>query len=221
MSGTLPYMAPEQLLGEPVDARTDIHAAGLVLYEMATGRRAFADVPTSQLIGAILYHDPTAPHQLNASLSSELEWIVCKCLERNPEDRYQSARELAAALRRLEREPKAQHPPETARAEPTFFSFRRHGALVFSLLAIVIMMAVALLIALRMRSRPAIGVLRFQAIAVLPLVNLSGDPEREFFADGMTEELITQLGKVVPSRVSSRWTRSSRDPWSSRAAVCA
>jgi eukaryotic-like serine/threonine-protein kinase len=204
ISGTLPYMAPEQLLGEPIDARTDIHAAGLVLYEMATGERAFADVPTSQLIGAILHHDPTAPRQLNASLSSELEWIVCKCLERNPEDRYQSARELAAALRRLEREPKAQHPPETARTEPRFFSVRRHGTLVFSLLVIVMMMAVALLMILRMRSRPAIGVLRFQAIAVLPLVNLSGDPEREFFADGMTEELITQLGKVVPSRVISR-----------------
>ncbi len=123
ISGTLPYMAPEQLLGEPIDARTDIHAAGLVLYEMATGKRAFADVPTSQLIGAILHHDPPAPRQLNASLSSELEWIVRKCLERNPEDRYQSARDLAAELRRIERQPHAQYPPETAPTEP-MFSFR-------------------------------------------------------------------------------------------------
>jgi serine/threonine protein kinase/TolB-like protein/Tfp pilus assembly protein PilF len=201
ISGTLPYMAPEQLLGEPIDARTDIHAAGLVLYEMATGKRAFSEVPTSQLIGAILHHDPTTPRQLNANLSSELEWIVRKCLERNPGDRYQSARELAADLRRLERTLQAQYPPETVRTEPMFSSVRRHGTLLFSLLAIVI---VALLMLPGMRSRPASGVLRFQAIAVLPLVNLSGDPEREFFADGMTEELITQLGKVVPSRVIAR-----------------
>ena len=203
ISGTLPYMAPEQLLGEPIDARTDIHAAALVLYEMATGTRAFADIPTSQLIGAILHHDPATPRQLNANLSSELEWIVRKCLERNPQDRYQSARELAADLRRLEREPHAQYPHAATRAEPPFFFVRRRGTLVFSLLAIVMVMAVALVIFPRMRSRSA-GALRYQAIAVLPLVNLSGDPEREFFADGMTEELITQLGKVLPSRVISR-----------------
>ena len=150
-------MAPEQLLGEPIDARTDIHAAGLVLYEMSTGKRAFADVPTSQLIGAILHHDPPAPRQLNVSVSPELERIVCKCLERNPEDRYQSARELAAALRRPEREPKAQLPAKTARTEPAFFPVRRRGTLVFSLLAIATVMAMAFLMILRMRSRPATG----------------------------------------------------------------
>ena len=202
MAGTLPYMAPEQLLGEPIDARTDIHATGLVLYEMATGKRAFAEVLTSQLIGAILHHDPTAPRQLNASLSSELERIVRKCLERNPQDRYQSARELAAELHRLQREPQTLYAPETARTEPTFTFVRRHKTLAFTLLAILI--AVVLLMLPQMRSRPVGHLLRFQAIAVLPLVNLSGDPEREFFADGMTEELITQLGKIVPSRVISR-----------------
>ena len=119
ISGTLPYMAPEQILGEPIDARTDIHAAGLVLYEMATGTRAFAEVPTAQLIGAILHHDPATPRQRNANLSSELEWIVRKCLERNPKDRYQSARELAADLRRLEREPHAQYPHATTTRRTT------------------------------------------------------------------------------------------------------
>lgn len=203
ISGTLPYMAPEQLLGEPIDARTDIHAAGFVLYEMATGKRPFAEVPNSQLIGAILHHDPPTPRSIKASVSSELEWIVCKCLERNPKDRPQSARDLAAELRRIERQPHARYPLETTPTEPAFFSVRPHRTLLFSLLAVVMVMALMLLMLIRMRSRPA-GVPRFQAIAVLPLVNLSGDPEREFFADGMTEELITQLGKVVPSRVISR-----------------
>ena len=100
MAGTLPYMAPEQLLGGETDARTDIHAAGCVLYEMATGQRPFADVERSQLIGAILHRPPLLATALNPRLSLELERIVGKCLEKEPEDRYQSAKELAIDLRR-------------------------------------------------------------------------------------------------------------------------
>ncbi len=101
MAGTLPYMAPEQLLGGEIDARTDIHAAGSVLYEMATGQRPFADVERSQLIGAILHRPPLPPTALNPRLSPELERIIGKCLEKEPENRYQSAKELAIDLRRL------------------------------------------------------------------------------------------------------------------------
>ncbi len=101
IAGTLPYMAPEQLLGEEIDARTDIHAAGLVLYEMATGRYAFAEVERSQLIAAILHRSPRSPAALHSKLSQELERIIGKCLEKEPENRYQSAKELAIDLRRL------------------------------------------------------------------------------------------------------------------------
>ncbi|MGO9561770.1 MAG: tetratricopeptide repeat-containing serine/threonine-protein kinase [Candidatus Korobacteraceae bacterium] len=101
MAGTLPYMAPEQLLGEELDARTDIHAGGLVLYEMATGQHPFVDVERPQLIGAILHRPPRLPGSLNGKLSPELERIIGKCLEKEPENRYQSAKELAIDLRRL------------------------------------------------------------------------------------------------------------------------
>ena len=101
VAGTLRYMAPEQLLGEAVDARTDIHAAGAVLYEMATGQGPFANVEQSQLIGAILRSQPPPPTSLNPRLSPELERIIGKCLEKEPENRYQSAKELAIDLRRL------------------------------------------------------------------------------------------------------------------------
>jgi len=101
MAGTLPYMAPEQLLGAEIDARTDIHAAGLVLYEMATGQRPFAEVERSQVIGAILRKSPVSPAILNPKVSPELERIIGKCLEKEPEDRYQSAKELAIDLRRM------------------------------------------------------------------------------------------------------------------------
>src|SRR5579862_9122639 len=90
--GTLPYMAPEQLQGEPVDARTDIHAAGLVLYEMASGRRLFQQNSIPQLTDAILHQPPLTPRAFNARVSPELERIVLKCLEKEPENRYQSDR---------------------------------------------------------------------------------------------------------------------------------
>jgi len=101
IAGTLPYMAPEQLLCTEIDARTDIHAAGSVLYEMATGQRPFAELERSQLIGAILRRPPRSPTALNPRLSPELERIIGKCLEKEPENRYQSAKELAIDLRRL------------------------------------------------------------------------------------------------------------------------
>jgi serine/threonine protein kinase/tetratricopeptide (TPR) repeat protein len=101
IAGTLPYMAPEQVLGGEIDARTDIHAAGAVLYEMATGQRAFPTVDRSLLTSAILRSSPRPAGSLNPRLSPELSRIIGKCLEKEPEDRYQSAKELAIDLRRL------------------------------------------------------------------------------------------------------------------------
>src|SRR5512135_2549492 len=102
ITGTVPYMAPEQLLGGEVDARTDIHAAGCVLYEMATGQHPFGEVQPSQLISAILGRPPLPSNVVNPQLSAELGRIIAKCLEKEPENRYQSARELAIDLRRLQ-----------------------------------------------------------------------------------------------------------------------
>jgi eukaryotic-like serine/threonine-protein kinase len=101
LAGTLPYMAPEQLQGEPIDARTDIHALGLVLYEMASGRRLFQQNSIPQLTDAILHQPPVTPRAFNARLSPELERIILKCLEKEPDNRYQSAKELGVDLRRL------------------------------------------------------------------------------------------------------------------------
>jgi serine/threonine protein kinase/tetratricopeptide (TPR) repeat protein len=100
-AGTLPYMPPEQLRGEPVDARADIYTIGAVLYEMATGRRAFQEEQTSRLIDAILHQAPVAPRAFNPRISTELETIILKCLDKDPDRRYQSATELLVDLRRL------------------------------------------------------------------------------------------------------------------------
>jgi len=100
LAGTLPYMAPEQLAGRAVDARTDIHAAGAVLYEMATARRAFPGADSAAaLIAAIIGDSPTRPGRVNASVSAALEGIILRCLEKEPARRYQSAREMALDLR--------------------------------------------------------------------------------------------------------------------------
>lgn len=98
VSGTLPYMSPEQLRGEPTDARTDIYAAGAVLYEMATGQRPFPQAHGPTLMGAILHEVPPPPSSLNHRIPTALESVILKALDKEPARRYQSARELLVAL---------------------------------------------------------------------------------------------------------------------------
>ncbi len=99
--GTPPYMAPEQLRGETVDTRTDIWAVGIVLYEMAGGQRPFRGETPTSLSDAILHQSPITPRAHNSRVSPDLERIVLKCLEKEPENRYQSAKEVGVDLRRL------------------------------------------------------------------------------------------------------------------------
>ncbi len=101
ITGTLPYMAPEQLRGEASDARTDIYAVGAVLYELATGRRAFRETLAPRLIDAILHQPPEAPRALNRQVSAGLETIALKALDKDANRRYQTARDLRADLERL------------------------------------------------------------------------------------------------------------------------
>ena len=198
-AGTLPYMAPEQLQGQEVDARTDIYALGAVLYQMATGRRPFPEAQAPQLIAAIMNESPQLPSGLNSRISAGLESIILKALEKDPEQRYQSSRELNTDLERL------------GGPEP-LLAARRRRATRRQLLATAAVAVVALLVVtlglnlggLRDRLLGTAAPARIESIAVLPLENLSGDPEQDYFADGMTEALITDLGKISALRVISR-----------------
>jgi serine/threonine protein kinase len=100
-AGTMPYMAPEQLLGRKVDPRTDIYAIGIVLYEMATGQRPFREELASQLVDVVLHKLPLPPRELNAEIPTRLQKIILKCLEKDPEKRYQGAKALFEDLGRL------------------------------------------------------------------------------------------------------------------------
>jgi eukaryotic-like serine/threonine-protein kinase len=102
VAGTLPYMSPEQLLGEGIDARSDLYSAGVVLYELTTGQLPFEEKIPARLTNAILHDPPPSPRRVNSKISVELERIILKCLEKDPELRYQSAKELGADLRRME-----------------------------------------------------------------------------------------------------------------------
>ena len=97
--GTVPYMAPEQIEGRDVDARTDIFAFGVVLYEMVCGRRPFAGDSRASLMAAIVAAEPPLPSSLQPHAPASLERVILRCLAKDPEDRWQTARDLAAELR--------------------------------------------------------------------------------------------------------------------------
>jgi tetratricopeptide (TPR) repeat protein/tRNA A-37 threonylcarbamoyl transferase component Bud32 len=98
-SGTLPYMAPEQLQGARPDARTDIYAFGVVLYELATGRRPFTSPSPAALMGQILYSAPPAPRAARPDLSKSLESVILRCIQKDPAGRYPTAKALLEDLR--------------------------------------------------------------------------------------------------------------------------
>ena len=117
--GTLPYMSPEQLRGEPTDARSDIYSAGVVLYEMVTASRPFPQHQTAQLMGAILHKDPAPLHSFSDRVSAGLQAVILKALEKERSERYQTARELRTALETLTRSFTASGPLPLSPASPS------------------------------------------------------------------------------------------------------
>src|SRR2546426_3025600 len=202
-AGQLPYSPPEHLGGEPVDGRADIYAIGAVLYEMATDRRVFQEEQVSRLIDAILHQPPVAPRALNSRLSTELEAIILKCLDKDPDQRYQSATELLVDLRRLEPSSSRYAPPPPP--SPVWRSVAKLlGYAVAGLLVLAVGLTAMNAGGWRDRLFGRLRVPQIRSLAVLPFANLSGDPNQDYFADGMTEALITDLGQIQALRVISR-----------------
>ncbi len=192
--GTLAYMAPEQLRGEPADVRTDLYSMGAVLYQMATGHRPFEDKTTTVLMSSILHRRPPPPVLFNASIRRHLQDIILKCLEKDAGRRYQSAKELVEDLQRLRQGMPLQY------ARP----HRARQLLPLGIVAALVVVAFTAWLLARNRRHPTYAGGGITSMAVLPLENLSHDQTQDYFADGMTDELIADLSKVKAIRVISR-----------------
>jgi serine/threonine protein kinase len=205
--GTLPYMSPEQVQGETLDARSDIFSFGAVLYEMVGGRNPFAAKSAAATLSAILSTDPPPLARYAPDVPAELGRITRKCLEKNRERRYQTMRDVLVDLENLRSSTTAANPATTATVSDTRTLSGIRNQLPK---AIVVVVVLAVLISVGVfisRSRgPNTDGPNFQisSIAVLPLRNLSGDAAQEYFADGMTEALINELARIGALRVISR-----------------
>jgi serine/threonine protein kinase/Tfp pilus assembly protein PilF len=174
--GTVPYMSPEQASGKQLDARSDVFSFGIVLYELAAGRRPFVGATSLEVLQSILHG---APVPLPEEVPDALRRVVEKALNKDPGQRYQSMREMFIDLRHLVRDP-------VKAAAPA------HRPLRWASVAVLLLLIAGASWKYWSRASPP----QISAIAVLPLQNLSNDPAQEYFADGMTEEIISVLSKI-------------------------
>jgi serine/threonine protein kinase/tetratricopeptide (TPR) repeat protein len=167
--GTAAYMSPEQARGEPLDLRSDLFSFGAMLYEMATGVVAFEGGTSAVVFNEILNRSPRPAAQVNADVPPDLERIIVKALEKDPDLRYQTATELKTDLKRLRRDRDSGSGPAVRRSEA---------------------------------GGPAAA--KQKSVAVLYFENLSGAKDDEYFRDGMTEDIITELSKIGRLKVYPR-----------------
>ena len=194
--GTVPYMSPEQALGRDVDHRSDIFSLGAVLYELATARRPFSGMNASETVDLILHAQPEAISRFNHDVPEELERIVGKCLEKEREQRYQSAGELLVDLKNLKRGGDS-GAGTTQRVVPGRVGQRRLSMVVALAVSLLVLGSIGLYL-LWGRS-PAID-----SVAILPFVNANADPNTEYLADGIPESIINSLSQLPHLKVMSR-----------------
>ena len=202
--GTVPYMSPEQARGEKVDHRSDIWSFGTVLYEMVTGQMPFKSQYNDAMVYMILNENPQPVTALRTGVPMELERIIAKCLQKKPSDRYQHMDDVIVDLRKVSVDSvKTTSPPSRIWRSPS----RKWIAIALTAAAIasVIILYVSV-------PNPTDGEIHSIAvlplwqnsIAVLPFKNVSSDTEQEYFCDGMTEQLITNLTNLPNVKVIAR-----------------
>ncbi len=202
--GTAQYMSPEQARGLALDARTDIFSIGVVLYEMVAGRRPFEGATISDMIVSILERQPPTLATYQREIPDTLEWIVSKALRKDREERYQTAKDLAIDLRRLKQSLEIDAELERSkhsRSDGGAASADKGRAAAETVKGPAQMSDLSRTVTpvLKRRSRKAID-----SLAILPLVNASGDPNAEYLSDGITESIINILSQIPKLRVMAR-----------------
>ena len=172
--GTVAYMSPEQARGEELSPRSDLFSLGVVLYEMATGMVPFSGSSVALIFDGILHATPPPVTKLNARLPLALENIFSKALEKDTDLRYQTAAELRADLKRLKRDLDSNRRPAAVERSDSS------------------------------QTSPAAGAVTKKSVAVLYFENQGGGKEDEYFRDGMTEDIITELSKITQLQIFPR-----------------
>ncbi|MFQ5904642.1 MAG: tetratricopeptide repeat protein, partial [Candidatus Binatia bacterium] len=179
-----------------VDRQSDLFSFGVVMYEMATGQLPFKGEHDAAILYSIVNEEPLPVTTLNPNIDQELERIIHKALGKEVEDRYQHADDMAADLKKQKKDLESGR-ARTDLTKPKIATKNRmylYGG--FVLLLIFLVVAGLFLFTGNEKA--------IDSIAVLPMENISGDPEQEYFADGMTEALITNLSKIRVLKVISR-----------------
>jgi serine/threonine protein kinase/tetratricopeptide (TPR) repeat protein len=193
--GTVHYLSPEQALRKEMDQHTDIWSLGVLLYEMLTGQLPFKGEYDQAVIYSILNEEPEKVTAYRQDLLTGWDRIIGKALKKSPSERYQNIRDLEADVRSV----KAGLEKEKRRTSSMKPSKRKVFYLVDGLVILVAVLALAKIFLFKAPAGEVID-----SIAVLPFQNLSADPDQEYFSDGMTEALITELSKIKALRVISR-----------------
>lgn len=230
--GTIGYMAPEQIQGMDVDHRADLFSLGVLLYEMASGHLPFRGVHDAAVMYEIVNVQPPTPSEVNSEIPDELDRIILKCLAKDREERYQSARDVAVDLKMLKKRSgsgvitampgqavspgrasgsREAIPRPATGSEPAGTSNRK--PMVYALAALLVLLGAASAWYFLGRGPSA----AITSMVVLPFENVGNDPDLEYLSDGVTEGIINKMSRmpglrVIPRSAAFRFKGSSKDP---------
>jgi len=199
--GTVPYMSPEQLKGVHADERSDIFSFGCVLQETITAKNPFMRPTRAETVSAILREAAPSLKQFDPTIPAELDQAVRRCLNKEPDQRFQSAGDLAFHLRQILSN--VSSPSAIRQVRQRAARFIGRAARTAAAVVVVLLSLATLGYWVGTRRSSAVRP-QFKSIAVPPLQNNSGDPQQEYFVDGMTDSVIADLGKIKDLRVISR-----------------